>query len=62
MERLRAYFKESYDELVNHVTWPTLANLQGTTMVVIVASALIALIIFIMDVISKTGLGFIYKL
>ena len=62
MERLRAYFKESYDELVHHVTWPTLANLQGTTMVVIVASALIALIIFIMDVISKTGLGFIYKL
>lgn len=62
MDKLRNYIKESYDELVHHVTWPTLANLQGTTMVVIIASILIALIVFVMDIIAKTGLGFIYKL
>lgn len=56
------YIKESYNELVNKVTWPTWANLQGSTIVVIVASLLLSLIIFLMDSISNGLLTFIYKL
>ncbi len=56
------YIKESYNELVNKVTWPTWANLQGSTIVVIVASLLLSLIIFLMDSISNGMLSFIYKL
>ena len=62
MESLKLYIKESYNELVNKVTWPTWANLQGSTIVVIVASLLLSLIIFLMDSISNGLLTFIYKL
>ncbi|MBK6621777.1 MAG: preprotein translocase subunit SecE [Saprospirales bacterium] len=62
MESLKLYIKESYNELVNKVTWPTWANLQGSTIVVIVASLLLSLIIFLMDSISNGMLSFIYKL
>ncbi|TVR88539.1 MAG: preprotein translocase subunit SecE [Saprospirales bacterium] len=56
------HFKESYNELVNKVTWPTWPNLISSTRVVIVASILITLVIFIMDTISLQITGFIYDL
>ena len=34
------YFKESYNELVNKVTWPTFPQLQSSTIVVMVASVI----------------------
>jgi preprotein translocase subunit SecE len=43
------YAKESYDELVHKTTWPTWKQLQSTSILVLVASAIIALIIFVMD-------------
>ena len=60
MEKIILYIKESYNELLHKVTWPTWANLLGSTRVVLVASALIALVIFIMDAISNKGLSLIY--
>lgn len=62
MERLKLYIKESYNELVNKVTWPTWPNLLSSTRVVLVASIILSLIIFIMDVISKGLLDRIYAL
>ncbi|HMO40518.1 MAG TPA: preprotein translocase subunit SecE [Saprospiraceae bacterium] len=62
MERLKLYLKESYNELVHKVTWPTWANLQSSTIVVVVASIIFAIIIFLMDVISNGILSQIYKL
>jgi preprotein translocase subunit SecE len=56
------YIKESYDELINKVSWPEWANLQSSTIVVIVASLLIAVIIFLMDLLSKQITGFLYGL
>ena len=56
------YIKESYNELLNKVTWPTWANLQGSTIVVLVASLILALVIFLMDTISNSLLTFIYNL
>ena len=60
MERLKLYIVESYNELVNKVTWPTWANLQSSTILVLVASLIIALIVFVMDLISKQSLDLIY--
>ena len=60
MEKLVLYIKESYYELINKVTWPTWANLQGSTVLVVIASIILALVIFLMDVISRTGLELIY--
>jgi preprotein translocase subunit SecE len=62
MDKITLYIKESYDELINKVSWPEWANLQSSTVVVIVASLLIALIIFVMDLLSKQITGFLYGL
>jgi preprotein translocase subunit SecE len=43
------YIEESYDELVHKVTWPTWSELQSTSIIVLVASVLFALSIFVMD-------------
>ena len=58
--KLILYVKESYNELVNKVTWPSWSNLYSSTIVVLVASLLLALVIFLMDVISKGVLDQIY--
>ena len=50
MERLTLYLKESYHELVKNVSWPTAAQLQESTMVVLATAGILALIIFLMDV------------
>jgi preprotein translocase subunit SecE len=60
MEKLKLYLTESYNELMHKVTWPTWPNLTSTTVVVLVASLLIALIIFVMDLITTSGTNFIY--
>jgi preprotein translocase subunit SecE len=49
MERITLYLKESYHELVKNVSWPTLTQLQESTIVVLVTSVILALIIFVMD-------------
>ena len=41
--------KESYEELKNHVTWPTLADSQREMVVVVVFSILFSLVIWGMD-------------
>ncbi|NNK90527.1 MAG: preprotein translocase subunit SecE [Saprospiraceae bacterium] len=56
------YIKESYNELIHKVTWPTWPNLFSSTRIVIVASIIISLIIFLMDVVSKGILTSIYEL
>ena len=43
------YIKESYDELMNTVSWPSWSELQSSSIVVAIATVIIALIIYIMD-------------
>ena len=43
------YVKESYEELKNHVTWPTLADSQREMVVVVVFSILFSLVIWGLD-------------
>lgn len=62
MESLVLYIKESYNELVHKVSWPTWPNLLQSTVVVLVASAIIALTILVFDLISKNVLTTIYSL
>ena len=47
--KLVKYVKESYNELVHKVSWPTWAELQNSAVVVSVASLVIALVVFLMD-------------
>jgi preprotein translocase subunit SecE len=62
MEQIKLYLIESYNELVNKVTWPTWANLISSTRVVLIGSLIIALIVLLMDAVSKQITGFLYNL
>lgn len=62
MNKVGAYFSESYKELLEKVTWPTWAQLQQSTVIVLVATLLITAIVFVMDFASRGLLDFIYQL
>ncbi len=62
MEQIKLYLIESYNELVNKVTWPTWENLISSTRVVLVGSLLIAIVVLLMDFISKQFTGFLYNI
>ena len=55
------YIKESYNELVNKVTWPTFPQLQNSTIVVMVASAIFAIVVLAMDLTFENMMAAIYK-
>ncbi len=57
MSKVKAYFQESYEELVNKTSWPSWSELQRTSVLVAVASIIIALIIAGMD----RGISFILE-
>ena len=56
------YIQESYDELMHKVSWPSWAELQGSAIVVSVASLIIAVIVFAMDEVFRNVLIQFYKL
>lgn len=73
MASFKTYLSESYNELMNKVSWPTWKELQGSAIIVLVSALLLSLIVFLMDFIFgvqnmnnngfwKGMLGFIYKL
>jgi preprotein translocase subunit SecE len=62
MDKLRYYIRESYEELVHKVSWPTWRDLIENSRVVIVATIIFALIIFLMDIVSNSTMNFIYDL
>lgn len=68
--RVVNYVKSCYEELMTKVSWPTMSELWNSTLVVFVASLIIALIVFIMDMLFgahptmfwKGLLGYLYQL
>lgn len=62
MNKVSTYFKESYKELLEKVSWPTWSQLQQSTVIVLVATILITAIVWSMDLIAQAGLKFIYSL
>jgi len=57
MSKVKAYFQESYEELVHKTSWPSWSDLQKTSVLVAVSSVIISLIIAGMDY----GIGAILK-
>ena len=56
------YIKNAYKELVEKVSWPSFAQLQSSTIVVMVASLIFAMIVLAMDMSFDGIMGGIYKL
>ena len=55
-QKIANYVKESYYELVNKVSWPTLQEVTNSSVVVLSASVIIALVILVMDLAFGTAL------
>jgi preprotein translocase subunit SecE len=71
LTRIRAYFHETVQELLHKVSWPTWKDLQSSAIIVLVASVMIALAIFVMDYVFGVNspdaawrgvLGYIYEI
>lgn len=62
MNKVSAYIKDSYHELLDKVTWPNWAQLQQSTVIVLVATLIIMGCIWLMDSASALVLQFIYSL
>lgn len=62
MNKLQAYFRDSYQELVEKVSWPTWAQLQQSTSIVLAATLVITAIVWLMDLGSSNILKFVYSL
>ena len=60
--KLLTNIEESYDELRYKTSWPTKKQLLKSAMIVMIASVIIAMIIFLMDQIADKLMHFIYSL
>lgn len=62
MNKLQAYIRESYRELMEKVSWPNWAQLQQSTMIVLVATLVITGLVWVMDLGGNGVLKFVYSL
>ena len=60
MNKVSNYFRDSYKELLEKVTWPTWTQLQQSTMIVLGATLVITAIIALMDFVAGGVLKLIY--
>ncbi len=59
---ITGYCKESYDELVHKTTWPTRKELTSSAVMVLTASLIIAVVVFIIDWIFENFMSIVYSL
>ncbi len=59
---IKAYFADVYNELVNKGPWPSWSELQSSATIVMIASVIIALGIFVMDFAFRHIMDFIYSM
>ena len=62
MTKIGNYFRDSYKELLEKVTWPSWSQLQQSTVIVLVATLIITAVVWAMDLLAQSGLNFIYRL
>lgn len=60
--KLTNYLKESYTELKEKTTWPTRKELTNSAVVVLIASVIIALIVWVMDLGFENLMTLVYKI
>ena len=62
MKKIIAYIKDTYNELVHKVSWPAWKDLQNSAIVVMIASLIIAMVIYLMDSSFSQLMKFIYEM
>ena len=61
MNKVRAYINDTYSELVTKVSWPAWKELQGSAVIVMIATLITALLVYGMDVAFKFLMEMIYN-
>lgn len=54
------YIKDCYNELVYKVSWPSRSELTSSAVIVMYASLIMALVIFVVDYVFETVVKFLY--
>ena len=54
------YIRESYNELVHKVSWPTKSELANSAAVVLIASVILSLIVWLMELAFEEIMTIIY--
>jgi preprotein translocase subunit SecE len=62
MNKIISNIKLSFDELRHKVTWPTWEELQESSIITLVASLVIALLVFAMDYLFELVMEVVYNL
>lgn len=62
MSAISTFIKESYNEMINKVSWPTWAELQESSIIVLISSIIIALVVFAMDSAFSKIMELLYQL
>ena len=61
MNKITTYFRESFKELTEKVSWPTWTQLQQSTMIVLAATLVITAIVYLMDMATGAAMKGIYN-
>lgn len=62
MNKLKSFIQESYVEMRHKVSWPKYSDLQSSSVLVLVASLIFALIIGAMDLGFDNAMDWFYSL
>ena len=62
MSKFKTYINETANELFHKVSWPSWGELQSSAIVVMIASIIISLIVFVMDFAFNRGMESVYQL
>ncbi len=62
MKGLVNYVKGAYAELLHKVSWPTFKELQSSTILVMVASVIFAVVVLAMDLAFENLMKAVYRL
>jgi preprotein translocase subunit SecE len=61
MSSFTSLIKESWVEVTENVTWPKFTDLQSSSILVLVASLIFALLVGVVDLAFKSGLDLFYS-
>ncbi|MBQ8098083.1 MAG: preprotein translocase subunit SecE [Bacteroidaceae bacterium] len=60
LKKFIKYCKDSYEELAHKTTWPTRRELTHSSLVVLTASIIIAIVVFAMDEVFRLIMTAVY--
>jgi len=62
MKKILNYVNNSYIELTTKVSWPTWEELRESTVIVLIASLIFAIVVYLTDAVVSKGLEQFYKI